>query len=787
MLTATPFRRDRREINARLVFSYDIGRARDDGVFGRLEFVPVKASGDDPEARHLALAKRAAAALRADQKANLDHRIMVRTSTQARAQQLQKLYEAETDLRLKLIKSSHSMKHVLGVINQVREGELDGVICVDMLGEGFDLPQLKIAALHAPHKSLAVTLQFIGRFARTKGERLGRARFLAIPSEIEIEATKLYAPGAEWDELVEQATANRLSRERETREVLAEFERVQTASGERILLGALRPGFHIKVFRVRGEVDLSAELDLPWRAEILEDSIREHPPARILVTKESRPCAWYSEHTLVDVTYDLIVLFWSESDGLLCVCSTRRTPKVYAGVAKSTVDGRALRVAPDQLNRVLALLRNPKFYSVGLKNRSAFGSDEAYRMMTGRAADRAISKRDGRTYSRGHAFGSGGDGEDRRTLGVSNASKIWSSTRDQIPVLLEWCAELTREITHGSSATTGSGLDFVMPGEGLREIPSDLVVADWPDEVYASGDYFLRVQGAAGTMPLLDFDLHAQPVAPTCLRVHLRGIGDGPMPQFEFDLNNEQWSAANGAAEDVSVASSTDGAVTSLEEFFNENPPSIYTSTLHRIEGAVLFRSVESEAFDDDLIDPIDWAEQNVDPLREKPLPGRGNLSLFEWMELYLKGLGAQVILLDDGAGEMADYLAFYSDNTTTRVELFHCKSASERPIPGNRVKDVYEVAGQAVKSIRWAQPERLLRQIRHRLGRTSRAKFVVGDLATIEKLLAPGRQVQFTITIVQPGIGRGSSAAIQEVLASASSYLMSAGLGQLKVLGSIS
>ena len=35
-----------------------------------------------------------------------------------------------------------------------------------MLGEGFDLPALKVAVVHDPQKSLAVTLQFIGRFTR---------------------------------------------------------------------------------------------------------------------------------------------------------------------------------------------------------------------------------------------------------------------------------------------------------------------------------------------------------------------------------------------------------------------------------------------------------------------------------------------------------------------------------------------------------------------------------------------------------------------------------------------
>ncbi len=47
------------------------------------------------------------------------------------------------------------------------------VVCVNMLGEGFDLPNLKIAAIHDAHKSLAVLLQFTGRFTRSSGNALG--------------------------------------------------------------------------------------------------------------------------------------------------------------------------------------------------------------------------------------------------------------------------------------------------------------------------------------------------------------------------------------------------------------------------------------------------------------------------------------------------------------------------------------------------------------------------------------------------------------------------------------
>ena len=39
-------------------------------------------------------------------------------------------------------------------------------------------PPLKVAAIHDPHKSLAVTLQFVGRFARVGGEGLGDCKRL---------------------------------------------------------------------------------------------------------------------------------------------------------------------------------------------------------------------------------------------------------------------------------------------------------------------------------------------------------------------------------------------------------------------------------------------------------------------------------------------------------------------------------------------------------------------------------------------------------------------------------
>jgi len=42
LFTATPFRRDEKEIKGRLVFTYDLRRASQDGVFGDITFLPVE-------------------------------------------------------------------------------------------------------------------------------------------------------------------------------------------------------------------------------------------------------------------------------------------------------------------------------------------------------------------------------------------------------------------------------------------------------------------------------------------------------------------------------------------------------------------------------------------------------------------------------------------------------------------------------------------------------------------------------------------------------------------------
>ncbi len=89
-------------------------------------------------------------------------------------------------------------------------------------------------------------------------------------------------------------------------------------------------------------------------------------------------------------------------------------------------------------------------------------------------------------------------------------------------------------------------------------------------------------------------------------------------------------------------------------------------------------------------------------------------------------------------------------------VVLYHCKGAGGNP-SGGRVDDVYEVAGQLVKSVYYCDATILLEHIEDRMNRrhANPSVFKAGDLLALQQLLrsTPATRLSFTVVGVQPGI----------------------------------
>ena len=115
-----------------------------------------------------------------------------------------------------------------------------------MLGEGFDLPELKVAAFHDVKKSLPVTLQLTGRFTRARRD-LGTPTFIANIGDtaVQNELRKLYAQDADWNVLLPQSSETVIQKQVELWEFLEGFKKFP----KEIPLQNVKPLLYTVVYR----------------------------------------------------------------------------------------------------------------------------------------------------------------------------------------------------------------------------------------------------------------------------------------------------------------------------------------------------------------------------------------------------------------------------------------------------------------------------------------------------------------------------------------------------------
>lgn len=791
LFTATPFRQDQREIKGRFIFTYDLKSAFEDGIFGNIEYHAVVPNQNEDS--DVAIARAAERQFEADRVSGYQHYLMVRTDDRKRADELSAVYEGNTGLRLRIVTGDKSVKYVKKVIEDLRDSSLDGIICVNMLGEGFNLPNLKIAAIHSPHRSLSVTLQFIGRFARTEGERIGTATFLAIPAEIEIEAERLYDARAIWQVLVQNLSATRVYQEAQTREVLESFEMIakDVPDLQDLSLYVLEPYFHAKVYQLDQEVDLNPPIAFPSLLQVVYESRSEAHDAKIYIVREIAQPRWTTDDRLSSIHYDLFVFYQDTETRLLFICASRRTEGLYEELVQNYQSGNPRPLSLVRLNRALNDLETPEFYNVGMRNRIASNTTESYRIIAGSNADRAIVKSDGRLYHRGHVFGRAVEQGDVITIGLSSASKVWSNRSAKVPELISWCSVLARRINSNQVPPTGSGLDHLDVGEEVNVLPPGIIAVDWTPDMYVNPPR-VRYVGLSGPAEadLLDFDLSVDLEATTEQFVVVKLTLDETFQykmSFSFDTDRF-FEPAEPDAPKVSILYER-GAV-DIIDILNEELLHFYTADLALLHGFSLLRPSPDDQplFDVGKFEVRDWIGSGVDIQREFGDGADGRVSVHEYLEAELGQGDNQIVYYDHGTGELADYIAIEGLEQGIRIKFYHCKGSSGA-LPGHRVKDVYEVVSQAVKSVRWALKQRILSNIRRRFNmRRGAHTFVRGNLEELENVIegATPAQIGFEMIIVQPGLRRdGLPDGHLNILAAASDHLVRGGYMPLRVIGS--
>lgn len=790
LFTATPFRQDQKEIKGRFIFTYDLREAFKDRIFGEIVYQPVTPGQGANHDQAIAIATERQ--LASDRAAGYDHRVMVRTDTRPRAAELLDLYGRVTSLRLSIVTGNNSLRSVKKILEQLTNGELDGIVCVNMLGEGFNFPSLKIAAIHAPHKSLSVTLQFVGRFARTAGANLGPATFLAIPSDVEIEAERLYDTRAVWQDIVHNLAAIRVTQETEAREVLQSFTALTTAPDlSDLSLYVLEPYYHVKVYQLEADIEISDDIAFPSRFQVIYHAVSAPHNAAVYITREVGLPRWTTDDRLASVVSDLFIFYYDTATKLLFVCASQRTVGLYDELMESFLKADPHPLPLARLNKALNDLTATEFFNVGMRNRVSSNTTESYRIITGPSADKSVLKSDGRMYHRGHAFGRASENGNPVTIGLSSASKIWSNKSSKLPELITWCTTLAKRISSDRVPITKSGLDYLDPGEVLEELPKDIIAADWPTSIYRSQImiHFTTADGAQVRVPLVDCTLSIDKASSTedAITVEVRYEATSYRFTFSFDTNRF-FELASDSEPNIYVEQ--DRSSVPLINYINEEMLIFYTSDISLIDGYNIFRAPKEQVppLDEGAIESRDWSAGKVNIQCEVGDAGVGLASVHGYLESLLAASEADVVYYDHGTGEIADFVAIKATEGRILVSFYHCKG-SRAAIPGHRLDAVSELTAQIVKSVTWASKYRIVASVRRRFTHgIGSHRFIRGDLAVVEGLLTPATPatIDYEFVAVQPGLRKeGLTIEISNMLAAASDHLVRGGFKQLRIMAS--
>jgi hypothetical protein len=720
---------------------------------------------------------------------------MVRTDSKARAEELERIYADSTKLNLRRVDSSYSLRYIRKTIDALKNKELDGIIAVDMLGEGFDFPNLKIAAVHSPHKSLAATLQFIGRFARTNAKGIGQAKFVAVVQEIKGSIQELYEEGAEWQEIVPMLNDDRVQDEMETRTVLRDFRQderfpVDDETKDLSLYG-IRPYSHVKIYRVAPDLDITRDIQMVQGLEVKHREVSEDGTTVVFLTKEEVQPKWAPRGRFIKVEYDLFIIHIERDTGLVFICTSRRRELVYRHlIAQYAGDDHDI-LAVEVINRVLNDIDNPEAFSVGMRSRMQ-ASAESYRIMAGPNAAKAIKRTDGRMYHRGHGMFRGQEGGDNITIGLSSASKVWANGYLQIPHLLRWCKHVATKLANEKTSRTNSNWDFLPMPERISVLPDQPAIAvDWDKDVYLEQP-FLHIANGDGVeeIPLLDCDITVDPEQTAGVIRFRVELGDRAWP-LEFALTPAATISAAGWDEAGGPMVEWEGEEVTLSQFLCTSFPTFYFPDFSLLTGRDYLRAVtEGLVFDGQQIEVVDWNTAKVDIRAERHNPQAGTVSIHDYLRDRLAKQGHTVVVYDDGSGEVADFVAI--DDRDAEVHFtFHHAKGSKGAKPGERVGDVYEVCGQAVKSLRWtAAPPALVDRLLLRSRDRDAERIVVGSRDALKEVResVAKKKVSYHIVVVQPGISRAALTSNTSALplASADFFITQAGnFDDLLVIGS--
>ncbi|MBX3387240.1 MAG: DEAD/DEAH box helicase family protein [Phycisphaeraceae bacterium] len=778
--TATPFRRDGKLLDGDVIYTYPLRRAQEDKYFKPISFEPVWEL--DPLRSDETIARAAVERLRRDRGRNLNHLVMARCESIPRAIEVHRIYSTLAPETFPIL--VHSESRTAGLdLARLRANQSQIVVCVDMLGEGFDLPQLKIAAIHDTHKSLAVLLQFAGRFTRVAGLDIGDATAIANIANQEVSSAleRLYSEDADWNHLLSEASSEAVQEHAELIQFLRNSTRLDEAGSHNALpisSSLLRPKFSVAVYRATDFQPKQFFHAIADTQHVAAAWLNERSGTLYYVTRSESSVQWSRSKELRDRQWDLYIVHHDAARELVYIHSSDKST-LHEALAMAVTNNTATLVSGDQVFRAMGHIARLKFQNIGVKKHGR--RNLRYAMYTGADVAEALSVSQRAGSIKANLSGTGFRNGKQVSIGCSYKGRVWSKDQGPIRKFISWSEEVGQLLLDQTIATDSIIQNVLIPKE-LTSLPDRVVLTvEWPHELLAqSEDRVLISDGTTEvTQSLVELRFERSDVPENA--IHFTVSGGALTAEYALIVGGPGgYRIEHKAGPALRLRVGRLDAL--LEEYLGGYPPLIMFVDMAELDGNLLYEPTQTRelTLPPDCFEPWDWAGVDI---RKESMWRDGRIRLdsiqAKVAEHYRAG-GFAIVFDDDASGEAADLVCVKEEADRVRLALIHCKFTTHTDA-GERVKDVVEVCSQAVRSGKWvADFKRLCRHVTDRETRLRSperpTRFVTGSAAQLSSILKASRfkPVRTEIVIAQPGLSQRDCTPEQiAVLAAAHSYLL--------------
>ncbi|GAB5566110.1 MAG: hypothetical protein Wins2KO_31730 [Winogradskyella sp.] len=769
LFTATPFRNDGRNLNGKFISTFSLRNAQKQGYYKEINFLPIREY--DKKVADKKIADKAVEQLRKDIADEYDHIIMARCVNKNRAIEVFEYYSVHEDLKPILIYTG--VPNLKSKVEAIKNKQHRIIVCVNMLGEGFDLPELKIAAIHDERQSIPVTLQFIGRFTRTSyDDNLGNASLItniAYPP-IQKELSQLHAKDTDWNLLLPIISEEATEKEINFNELLNGFNNLDKSN---IPFQNINPAMSSVVYKNNGN---------DWRPKNWRDGIAnidsyehqfsDHNPEKnvlVIVLGKVKKVEWGSFDVVKNMEWSMVVVYWDfrPDKNLVFIHTSAKeisTDKLMDAIFVN-------EFSPIKGMDVFKIFHNVKrltLYNVGA--RKGIGKDISFQSFFGRGVQDGIKHLEQGTLIKNNIFGVGFKEGERISLGCSVKGKIWSYLRGNLNELIEWCREMG-DILENSDIDPNTVLENTLIPVTVFERPDvSPISVDWHPMMYqyAENRFEFIIDDVIYDMSDSELNIMESPLNEP---IRFSFSTEDNQIEYQIILGSQVIDEETVGTFEIQKLSDKDPIVEygtnsiSLTDFLQKFTPTIWFA-----DGSSLVQNRLVKPKQDAGTIPLDniltdgWNGVSKNKEAQGIYPYEQDSIQYYFIQKILNDF--QIVYDDDGKGEIADVIGINDEDHFIDVHLFHLKYAKGGNV-GNDISNFYEVCGQAQKSLSWKYREGrnffdhlLRRKVKTKNG-NSCSRLIKGTEEDLESLLNAAKwtkEMRFHICIVQPSLNKNNA-----------------------------